>query len=94
MRSHPKVIIVQSSWKHDLIIKFGPLQFVRENIIGMGGYGTVFAGTFNGQRVAVKRVQHLDDVKNREQENNKKLSRLNHPNIVQFKHYEEDETFR
>ncbi len=57
-------------------------------------YGSVFHGNFNGEKVAVKRVQHFDDVKNRELEINQKFSRLNHPNIVQYKHHEEDGNFR
>ncbi len=74
----------------------GNLRFDRQNQIGEGGFGSVFTGTFNGENVAVKRVLLIDvnDVKNRELENNVKLSRLNHPNIVQFKHYEQDDDFR
>jgi serine/threonine-protein kinase/endoribonuclease IRE1 len=78
----------------DLITIVGNLQIDRRNILGTGGMGVVFRGTFNGEKVAVKRVQLINTVDNRELENNQKLSRLNHPNIVQFKHYEEDDNFR
>ena len=73
----------------------GNLEFDRGNTIGDGRYGQVFTGIFNGEKVAVKRVQLLDSkIDNRELEINQKLSRLNHPNIVQFKHYQEDDNFR
>nr|CAH0109407.1 unnamed protein product [Daphnia galeata] len=96
MGSLPQVIVVQSSRPRDLIKIVGNLQFDRINRIGFGGLGgSVYPGTFNGRKVAVKRVELLgDDVENRELEINQKLSRLNHPNILQFKHYEEDDDFR
>ena len=79
---------------HDLITIVGNLQIDRGNILhGTGGYSHVFRGIFNGEKVAVKRVQLINTADNRELENNQKLSRLNHPNIVQFKHYEEDDDF-
>jgi serine/threonine protein kinase len=79
----------------DLITIVGNLQIDRGNILGTGGYGRVFRGIFYGEKVAVKRVDLIiNTADNRELENNQKLSRLNHPNIVQFKHYEEDDNFR
>ncbi len=60
------------------------------NLIGEGAYGYVFAGTFKGEKVAVKRVKlmYSNPTNNREVLNNQQL--LNHPNIVQFKHYEKN----
>ena len=78
---------------HDLITIVGNLQIDRGNILGTGGYSHVFRAIFNGEKVAVKPVQLINTADNRELENNQKLSRLNHPNIVQFKHYEEDDDF-
>lgn len=66
----------------------GNVQFYRRKKFS---YLTVFAGTFNGEKVAVKRVQLLDPFVDRELTNNR---RLHHPNIVQFKHFEEDNDFR
>jgi serine/threonine protein kinase len=83
-----------------LITIVGNLQIDRGNILGTAGsYSHVFRGIFNGEEVAVKRVQLFDlnhtlNVEDRELKINQKLSRLNHPNIVQFKHYEEDDDFR
>ena len=93
--SLPHVIVVQSSMPAESRTIVGDLEFDRENLIGKGGYGSVFRGIFNGEKVAVKRmelIKFLDN--NRELENNQKLSRLDHPNIVQFKHYEQDNIFR
>ena len=79
----------------DLITIVGNLQIDRGNILRTGSYSHVlFRGIFNGEKVAVKRMQLINTADNRELENNQKLSRLNHPNIVQFKHYEEDDNFR
>ena len=78
----------------DLITIVGNLQIDRGKKLGTGVYGHVFRGIFNGEEVAVKRVELWISSDNRELENYQKLSRLNHPNIVQLKHYEEDDIFR
>jgi serine/threonine protein kinase len=67
------------------------MQYDRSNVIGRGSHGVVYAGTFKGEEVAVKRIQLMDYEYDREAIIN---PFLNHPNIVQFKHYEEDEDFR
>ena len=59
-------------------------------IIGKGGYGVVFHGTFFDQNVAVKRIQQID-VNTREEAN---LRELNHDNVIKLKWLEENETFR
>ena len=91
-----QVIEVQNSRPSDLITINGVLQFDRGNKISKGNYSRVYGGNFNGEEVAVKRVQLLAAVKSREQNKiiEKKLSRLNHPNIVQFKCHEDDVDFR
>ena len=83
----------------DLITIVGNLQIDRGKKLGTGSYSHVFRGIFNGEEVAAKRVQLFDlnrtlNVEDRELKINQKLSRLNHPNIVQFKHYEEDDDFK
>ena len=80
----------------DLIKIVGNFQIDRGNAIGKGGFiSSVFAGIFNGEKVAVKRVQiiGLNSDDKIELKINQILSRFNHPNIVQFKHYEEDDHF-
>nr|CAH0103924.1 unnamed protein product [Daphnia galeata] len=89
--SLPHVIVVQSSRPRDLKIIIGDLQFDRRSY---GGSGKLFHGTFKNKKVAVKRMQILDsDVENRELKNNKRLSHINHPNILLFIHYEKDNDF-
>jgi hypothetical protein len=69
----------------------GDVQFDRRKLIGNG---QVFAGTFKGENVAVKRVQRMM-VSRHDRENSVNiLQNLNHPCIVQFKHCEEDRDFR
>jgi hypothetical protein len=86
---------VQGSRSAEFIVTIGGnLQLDLRNILGKGGYVVVYTGTFNDEKVAVKRVQLVDSADNRELENNQKLSRLDHPNIVQFKHYEQDYDYK
>ena len=88
--SLPPVIIEQN---YDARVNVGDVRIDRGNVIGRGGFGMVFAGTFKGEKVAVKRVQLMDsNPSEREVPNNQQL--LNHPNIVQFKGYQEDNDFR
>ena len=67
------------------------IKFDREIRLGEGGYGAVFPGTFQGNKVAVKRVQ-LIDATNENEENI--LQKLNHPNIVKLFHFAKDENFK
>jgi serine/threonine protein kinase len=71
---------------------FGELQFDRRNVLGQGGYGIVYAGTFEGKKVAVRRIQLMDSnpTNNREVLNQQLL---NHPNIMQFIHFEKDDDY-
>jgi hypothetical protein len=70
------------------------VEIDRNNLIGKGRYGVVYAGTFKGEKVAVKRIDIMDSnpTNNREVLNNQQL--LNHPNIVLLKPYEKDYDFR
>ena len=67
------------------------IKFDREIRLGEGGYGAVFPGTFQGNKVAVKRVQ-LIDATNENEENI--LQKLNHPNIVKLFHIDRDDNFK
>ncbi len=76
------------------------MQFDRRKKIGIGAYSSVFAGTFKGEKVAVKRVQ-LMDYRGRDEDLDRSVTRsvtvhqlFSHPNIVQFKDYQEDNDFR
>jgi serine/threonine protein kinase len=64
----------------------------REKILGKGGYGIVYEGTWRDIKVAVKRIQ-IENV-----ENNKggeeALRKLDHPNVVKLYHVESDDDFK
>ncbi|XP_046634052.1 serine/threonine-protein kinase/endoribonuclease IRE1-like isoform X2 [Daphnia pulicaria] len=70
------------------------IRFCRKDIIGRGGNGVVFRGSFSGQNVAVKRIQLIDanyELNSRELLN---LRQLKHDNIVEFIHVEDNDDFR
>jgi len=62
-------------------------------ILGKGGFADVFRGTYNGSPVAIKRVLQtsasLDSEREREA-----LTQLDHPNIINLLHEDEDINFR
>lgn len=66
------------------------IQFDREVLLGKGGYGAVFLGTFQGRKVAVKRVELIRASAN-EEEN---LKQIHHPNIVKLFHVECTDDFK
>jgi serine/threonine protein kinase len=68
------------------------IQFDREVRLGEGGYGSVFPGTFQGRKVAVKRVLLIDAPSS--DHDGKVLQQLNHPNIVKRLHFETDDNFK
>lgn len=70
-------------------------RYDRQQVLGKGGCGTVFRGHFNGEDVAVKRIEEDVRLKTswRDREERAMLS-LNHPNVVKLLHSESDENFR
>ncbi len=72
------------------------MQIDRGNVIGSGGFGQVFAGTFKGEKVAIKRVQLMDSRHGKENDLERSVKiwqNLNHPNIVHLKHFEKNNDF-
>jgi serine/threonine protein kinase len=61
------------------------------NPLGSGGYSFVFAGTYKGKVVAVKRIQLLNAGDDNEV---KVMQQLDHPNIVKLLHVENNDDFR
>ncbi|XP_046438240.1 serine/threonine-protein kinase/endoribonuclease IRE1-like [Daphnia pulex] len=60
---------------------------------GVGGFATVFEGTLrDGVKVAVKRIVVGDAATNEQEE--KALKMLNHPNVIKLFHVEEDLDFK
>ncbi len=70
------------------------LKFNRGRIIGKGGYTSVHEGIFKNEKVAVKRVQLMGNWNRDDEYESEILARLNHPNVVQYKHCAIDEDFR
>ncbi len=62
-----------------------------KQLIGSGGYATVFHGTFQGSPVAVKRIEHHRRCNDKEET---ALGILKHPNIVKLHKIEDSEDFR
>jgi serine/threonine protein kinase len=59
------------------------MELDKNEILGSGGYGVVFAGTYDGNPVAIKRIQFTDDLTELLREEDA-LKKLNHPNVVKL----------
>ncbi|KZS09260.1 Uncharacterized protein APZ42_026555 [Daphnia magna] len=59
--------------------------------LGQGGYGSVFLGEFEGRKAAVKRVEVFRIGNDNEE---KALKQLDHPNIVKLFYSEKDNNFK
>lgn len=57
------------------------ITFDRKSRLGSGGFGHVLLGTFNGEPVAVKRIEHHKRCYDREE---KTLNMLDHPNVMKL----------
>lgn len=66
--------------------KLEEIEFDPKILLGEGSYGSVFPGIYKGQKVAVKIVRLIYTDENEE----KTLKLLNHPNIVKLFHVESD----
>lgn len=79
--------------------EIGPISYDRKNLLGEGGFGFVFRGTFrdgeSGEEstVAVKQIQHGNvNTDEREVDALKKLR--DHPNVIRLYGTEKDEHFQ
>jgi serine/threonine protein kinase len=68
------------------------LTFDRQKVLGVGGFGTVYEGVWGGTKVAVKRILIKDAASNEQEE--KALKMLHHPNVIKLFHVEEDQDFK
>ena len=71
----------------------GEIKFERENVLGTSN-STVFRGTFNGQSVAVKRIERRYPPSPGEDREIEAQIHLNNPNVVKMITAEEDDNFR
>jgi len=67
------------------------ILFDRKNILGSGGFGHVLLGTFNGEAVAVKRIEQHKRCLDREE---KALNMLDHPNVMKLLGIMDTEDYR
>lgn len=72
-------------------------------VLGSGGFGTVFKGTLHGDPVAIKRIDKTEFIQPKEpfDKRNSRLQReeqamkiLNHPNVLKLLHVEDDAHFK
>jgi serine/threonine protein kinase len=68
------------------------IKIDRSKILGSGSYGIVFEGTWNGKKVAVKRVQIANTESSKPEE--EALQKLDHPNVIKLFDVQSDEDFR
>lgn len=61
-------------------------------MLGRGKYATVFEGTLDGKKVAVKRAQLIDVENNPIEEET--LKKLDHPNVIKLLYSVSDDDFR
>jgi serine/threonine protein kinase len=66
------------------------IEFNSQVLLGRGGFGSVFPGTFQGREVAIKRVELINATDNEEEA----LKQLDHPNIVKLFHVECTDDFK
>lgn len=75
----------------------GKLSYTRSQILGRGGFGTVFHGFIEGQPIAVKRIELLPST-NQENTNDfhefELQMALEHDNVLAILTWEQDEDFR
>jgi serine/threonine protein kinase len=67
------------------------IQFDDKVRLGEGAYGSVFPGTFQGNNVAVKRVLVINATNENEE---KIMQQLNHPNIVKLFHFYSENDYK
>ncbi len=67
------------------------ITFDRKTRLGNGGFGNVLLGTFNGEAVAVKRIEHHMRCLDREE---KALKMLDHPNVMKLLGIMDTEDYR
>jgi serine/threonine-protein kinase/endoribonuclease IRE1 len=68
------------------------IKIDRSKILGTGSCGIVFEGTWNGKKVAVKRVQIANTESSKPEE--EALQKLDHPNVIKLFDVQSDEDFR
>lgn len=63
----------------------------KDSMLGQGAYAVVYPGKWAGQKVAVKRIQLVDLLTDREESS---MRDLNHPNILKLFDVVKDKSFK
>jgi|LakMenEpi03Aug12_release.lakeMendotaPanAssembly.Ray.scaffolds.fasta_scaffold3306075_1 serine/threonine protein kinase len=63
-------------------------------ILGSGGFGMVFEGEWENEKVAVKRIEKRASTTRGEQDEERALIMLDHPNVNKILHVESDNTYK
>ncbi|XP_066356732.1 cysteine-rich receptor-like protein kinase 44 isoform X2 [Miscanthus floridulus] len=60
-------------------------DFADERMVGSGGFGVVYRGTYDGQDIAVKKLHPLPGLDDKAFDNEfRSFSKINHPNVVRL----------
>uniref|UniRef100_A0A1A9ZB36 Protein kinase domain-containing protein n=1 Tax=Glossina pallidipes TaxID=7398 RepID=A0A1A9ZB36_GLOPL len=79
-----EAVLILSTPKRREILKEGPPQNIRNNILGKGAYGTVIKAVYKAKPVAVKIIKNLDDCNHQTMRNESHVLGWNHANIVRI----------
>uniref|UniRef100_A0A1B0BEB2 Protein kinase domain-containing protein n=1 Tax=Glossina palpalis gambiensis TaxID=67801 RepID=A0A1B0BEB2_9MUSC len=79
-----EAVLILSSPKRREILKEGPPQNIRNNILGKGAYGTVIKAVYKAKPVAVKIVKNLGDCNHQTMRNESHVLGWKHANIVRI----------
>ena len=66
----------------------------RDNELGVGGFGQVCKGQYQGKSVAVKRIELIRLQRLNGDRELEIMKTLDHPNILKLLHWEDDKDFR
>ncbi len=72
--------------------KIKKIKVYVNEVLGYGGYGTVFKGELKRIPVAVKRIDLFKTASNDQEE--AALKTFEHPNVIKLLHVESDDLFR
>lgn len=70
------------------------LEYNRSKILGNGTFATVFLGTWNGEAVAVKRIEMHKLNKRFKDREEVAMRQMDHQNVLKLKEVQENEDFK
>ena len=73
---------------------FGNNKFNLGQMLGAGGFGTAYRGTYQGSEVAIKKIQIDRLTGERLDREHEAMQKLEHPNVLKLIHWEDSNDFR